>query len=605
MKIFKSQLLNYKNFIKQILHFSRGEHLLLGLAILLAVLAAITEAVSFALLIPIMESAQNLAGFNDVPLLKYFSGLFSEMSQSKKLIWAASTLLVLTLLRGCLLYVAEITSYSLPPRVESRIKMRIFDSMYQMPISYVESMAAGELTNLTTTLPARVGATIRFIQLFCSSIIVVIINVAFMAIISPIVTLCMISILVILTWLYKRLSGSALGKAGEDLTQASSDFSQIFYNTINGVRLIRLSGALSRAKEQVDFAVRVLREANLTRLSIEATVFPFFATSIGVLFCLALIGAALLDMGESAKLLVTLVATIYLMSRLLGPITLINVARTNIYANKDALNTLEKFMESSQSLYEKDGSLEVGTFQHEICFHNVTFSYLNQERVAIQSFNLSIKKGEKIGLIGLSGSGKSTVIGLLCRIYKPDSGHITIDSNRLEELKIESWWRRIAVVMQDMVLMRDSIRLNLTQGLQFCPSDELIFQALETADALHIIEGLPDGLNTVLSDRGIGLSGGERQRLSLARALLRRPELLILDEATSNLDVQTENRIITRLAEQHPGLTTLVIAHRLGAVRSCDRVLVMHEGRVVSEIARNPALALGYPPLHELLPARP
>lgn len=604
MKILKSKIIDYQNFMRQILNFSSGEHLLLGSAIILAVFSAITEAVSFALLIPIMESTQNLAGFDDVPLLKYFSGLFSEMSQSQKLTWAASTLLLLTLLRGCLLYIAEIASYSLPPRVESRIKMKIFDSIYRMPISYVESMAAGDLTNLTTTLPARVGATIRFIQLLCSSIIVVIINVAFLAIISPIVTLCMISVLVLLTWLYKRLSGSALGKAGEELTRVSSEFSQIFYNTINGVRLIRLSGATSRAKDQVDFAVQDLREANLTRLSIEATVFPFFATSIGVLFCLALMGAAMLEMGDSAKLLVTLVATIYLMSRLLGPITLINVARTNIYANQDALIALEQFLESSQRLQERDGSLEASIFQHEICFRNINFSYLNQERVAIKSFNLSIKKGEKVGLVGLSGSGKSTVIGLLCRIYKPDSGHITIDDIDLEELKIESWWRRIAVVMQDMVLMRDSIRINLTQGLESNPSDELIFKALETADALHIIDALPDGLNTILADRGVGLSGGERQRLSIARALLREPEVLILDEATSNLDVQTEDRIISRLAERYPGLTTLVVAHRLGAVRSCDRIIVMHEGGAVREIARNPALKLGYPSLHELLPFR-
>lgn len=598
LKTFES----YKSFTKQVLRFAEGERLLLATSIILTVLAAVTEAIGFGLLIPIVQSAQNLEGFGNIPLLGWFSSLFSGMDQNQKLIWAASALMVLTIIRGGLIYFSEIASYSLLPRVESRVKMRIFENIYRMPIYAVEALPAGELSNLTGTNPARVALVIRFVQLLCANVVVVLINTMFMAIISPMVTLCMVSVMVMLTLLYKRLSGSALRDAGQLLTQASADFSQLFYNTINGIRLIKLSNGAATAKQQVEESVLNLRHANLKRLSIEATVFPFFATSIGVLFCLVLIGSAALKVGDNAELLATLIATIYLMSRLMGPVTLINVARTNIVANKDALDHLDQFMHTAPGLRESDGSVEINGFNNDVCFERVSFQYAGKETQVLDAFTFTIHKGEKVGLVGLSGSGKSTVIALLCRVFKPTAGRVLIDGVDIMNVRIESWWRRMAVVMQDMVLSRDTIRNNLTQGLAHSPPDEEIWQALDTADVQHIIDALPDGLDTVLADRGVGLSGGERQRLSLARALLRRPELLILDEATSNLDVQTEARIVDRLASRYKGLTVLVVAHRIGALRSCDRLVVIREGVATVEIERDPTLPAGYPPLTELLP---
>lgn len=603
MKAIRSMLAGYRRFFVQVLHFSHGERLLLGASVLLTILAAVTEAFSFGLLIPIMESAQNLAGFNSIPLLRWFSGLFGGLTSTEKLVWAAASLLVLTLLRGALLYAAEIASYSLPPRVESRIKMRVFASLYRMPVSHVEGIAAGELANLTAGNPARVGITVRFVQLLSANIVIVMINTVFMAIISPVVTLAMMLVLGVLTVAYKRMSSPALARAGSELTQSTSDFSQLFYNTINGMRLVRLSGASAQAESQVEKAVTDLRGANLRRLSVEATVFPFFSTSIGVLFCAVLIMAAGLGLGDNAKLMATMVATIYLMSRLLGPVTLINVSRINIAANMDAFDSLEQFLRTAPLHHERDGDVELNGVGHELRFEHVSFTYPNQDKLALRDLNLSLKKGERLGLVGLSGSGKSTVVGLLTRIYRPDSGRVQIDGIDLEHVRIESWWRRIAVVMQDMVLMRDSIRNNLIQGLDPSPPDAETWRALETADVDSVIKSLPQGLDTVLADRGIGLSGGERQRLSLARALLRKPDLLILDEATSNLDVQSEARIVSRLAERYPAVSMLVIAHRLGAVQTCDRVLVMCNGCVTQEIKRDERLREGFPDLKELLPA--
>ena len=595
-------LVGYKEFAKQILRHAEGERLLLALAIVLSVLAAVTEAVGFGLLIPILESAQNLSGFDGVPLLRWFSGVFAGLSQDERLFWAALGLLGLTVIRGLLIYCAEIISYSLVPRVEARIKMKLFDEIHKMSISSVEAIPAGELNNITGVSPARVAISVRFTQLFVSNLIIVLVNALFMAIISPLLTLVILIVMCILTYIYKWLSGTALRDAGVKLTDATNEFSQLFHSTIYGMRLVKLSNATHGAKEQTRSAVQDLKAAHLKRLSIEATVFPFFATTIGVLFCVVLMGASMLQLGHNAELLATLVATIYLMTRLLGPMTVINVARTNIVANIDALEQIDKFMGISAVENERDGDLEFDEFRYQVTLKNITFRYPNQDLPILNNFDLTINKGETVGIVGLSGSGKSTIIGLLCRILRPEKGEIVVDSINLNRLKIETWWKRVAVVMQDMVFTRNSVRFNLTQGLPYQPSNEEILNALDTADVGYVIQELPNGLDTVLADRGQGLSGGERQRLSLARALLRKPDLLILDEATSNIDVQIEARIIDRLAERYPQLTILVIAHRLGAVRSCGRLIVLHAGNVHKEIFKNPELITGYPPLNEIIP---
>lgn len=574
---------------------------MIAVSVVLTLLASVTEAASFGLLIPIMESAQNLEGFANVPLLKWFSSLFDGLTQNEKLAWAASSLLALTLLRGVLLYVSEIASYSIPPRVDARLRMKVYDCLHSVSISYLEGLSAGEQSNITAANPARVGVTMRFVAILAANSMVVLINTAFMAIISPLLTLSMLMVIVVLMVLYKRLTGDSLSRAGNALTSATAQFSQVFYDTLNGMRMIRLSGSTSEAKGLVADAIENMRSANLKRLSIEATVFPFFATAIGTLFCAVLIGSAVLGYGDSATLLATMVATIYLMSRLLGPVTLINVSRTNIAANLDAFHELDRFFAEVPHHTERDGDVELAGFNREVSFNRVEFVYHGREEPALRNFSLSVKKGERVGIVGLSGSGKSTVINLLTRIYRPTRGEILIDGLRLDSLRIISWWRRVAIVMQDMFLTRNTIRANLTQGLPVVPADDELWNALHVADADVFISQLPCGLDTVLADRGIGLSGGERQRLSLARSLLRKPDLLILDEATSSLDVRTEATVVMRLAEQYPDLTLIVIAHRMGAVRMCDRIIVLKEGCIVREERRSDSLADCYPALMEML----
>jgi ABC-type multidrug transport system fused ATPase/permease subunit len=198
-----------------------------------------------------------------------------------------------------------------------------------------------------------------------------------------------------------------------------------------------------------------------------------------------------------------------------------------------------------------------------------------------------------VAIVGSSGSGKTTIVNLIARLYRPNSGRILIDGENLNNLSVNSWWHRLGVVTQDIVLTNDTISANLCFGLETEPSVEQIRAAARLAAVDDWIVSLPEGYGTVLGDRGSRLSGGQRQRLALARAFLREPEIIILDEATSALDTLTERTIQKQLTTLSRRKTIIAIAHRLSTVRRADSIVVMDQGRVAEVGSHNALIAKG------------
>jgi ATP-binding cassette subfamily B protein len=222
---------------------------------------------------------------------------------------------------------------------------------------------------------------------------------------------------------------------------------------------------------------------------------------------------------------------------------------------------------------------QVARFEGEVTFHDVAFSYDGQ-RKALDGVSFSARPGETVALVGTTGSGKSTTLGLLHRSFDPASGSIRIDDIDVRDIGLSSLRHNIGVVFQEPMLFARSIRENLQVGRPDATDAEML-DALERAQAGAFMARQPAGLDTVIGERGRSLSGGERQRLSIARALLKNPPILILDEATSALDAATERRLQGALEAVMEGRTTFVIAHRLATIRNADRILVFHEGRIV------------------------
>jgi ATP-binding cassette subfamily B protein len=259
-----------------------------------------------------------------------------------------------------------------------------------------------------------------------------------------------------------------------------------------------------------------------------------------------------------------------------------------------ALAGAERIFEIMDSADEVDAGkkeLDVANVEGNIEFRDIQFGYVSGEPV-LKGLNLSVKAGQKIAIVGATGSGKTTVVNLLTRFYELDGGSITVDGVDITEIPKSTLRRAIAIVLQDTVLFRDSIANNIKYGHPEA-SDEAMRAAAATAHADRFIERLPDGYDTELAEGGSNLSQGQRQLLAIARAVLADPKILILDEATSNVDTRTEMHIQQAMLALMKNRTSLVIAHRLSTIRDADVIVVLRNGVVAEAGDHNTLLAKG------------
>jgi len=274
---------------------------------------------------------------------------------------------------------------------------------------------------------------------------------------------------------------------------------------------------------------------------------------------------------------------LFIFSRLVPRLVSLQQTLQEILSTIPALETIERLIAKCESSPERS-SIETRsiTVEREIDFDDVSFSYdVTGTALQIASVSLRIPAGKTSAIVGASGAGKSTIADMLLGLVRPVKGSITVDGVQLDDSHLASWRAQIGYVAQDTFLFNDSIRFNLDWASPGADEAEMM-RALENAAAADYVSRLPHGLDTVIGERGVRLSGGERQRLSLARALLRKPRLLVLDEATSALDSENEEKIYRAIARLHGAMTIVVITHRLSTIRNADLIHVLDGGRLVA-----------------------
>jgi ATP-binding cassette subfamily B protein len=262
-----------------------------------------------------------------------------------------------------------------------------------------------------------------------------------------------------------------------------------------------------------------------------------------------------------------------------------------IFMQAPKLREFFAVMDTMPAVADRPGAVDPGRLVGEVAFGNVTFAY-DPRRPAVADISFAARQGETVALVGSTGSGKSTTLGLLHRVFDPEAGAVTIDGMDIRDMTLVALRRNIGVVFQEPMLFARSIRENLLVGKPDA-TDEEIARALELAQANAFMARQVDGLDTIIGERGRSLSGGERQRLSIARALLKDPPIMILDEATSALDATTEKLLQSALESAMKGRTTFVIAHRLATIRNADRIIVFDQGRIVETGSFDELVALG------------
>jgi len=285
------------------------------------------------------------------------------------------------------------------------------------------------------------------------------------------------------------------------------------------------------------------------------------------------------DVMDESMTLGTLMAFLGYLGMFYGPLEMVTEVWSWISRSFAAAERIFEILDTEPEAPDESNAMTMPEIQGAVEFKNVTFGY-DRYKPVLKNIDLRVKSGEMLGFVGRSGAGKTTMTNLICRFYNPDEGSITIDGVDIRKIKLDDLRRQIGIVLQDQFLFSGTVAENIAYGKPGATLEE-IMQAAKIANAHDFIVKFPDGYDTDVGERGQKLSGGERQRVSIARAVLRDPKILILDEATSLVDTETEKKIQEALSRLIKGRTTFAIAHRLSTLRNADRLMVLDDGKCV------------------------
>jgi subfamily B ATP-binding cassette protein MsbA len=358
--------------------------------------------------------------------------------------------------------------------------------------------------------------------------------------------------------------------------------------TLDGMHLIRAYGRESHEQHRFDVASREVSKAFFKLDRISGLVHPLSEVLIVALLLGILLATVTLAPGQMAVSLTFLV----LLYRLQPRLKQFDADKVALDALSGSVEEVRSLLDESDKPYLRSGARVLASIEKGIIFENVSLHYDSGKGAALKQVSCSINIGETTAFVGPSGAGKSSLINLICRFYDPSSGRLLIDGIPLPELDLEWWRNQIAVVSQEVYLFNASVAENISYGKLNATREELV-EAARKAHAMEFIEELPEGFETILGDRGIRLSGGQRQRLALARAFIRDPQILILDEATNSLDLISEGVVQDALKEFGRNRTVLIVAHRISTIEYADKIIVLEAGRVVESGAVTQLLAAG------------
>ena len=584
--------------LKRVLKLAKPHQKYLFLSIFFNLLYSFFQIFSVLVMLPVLEMIFNVKSEKIVKpvytgdFAKYFTYLkdlalytIQEKITANGPIKVLAVLCVVTatafLLRNISRYLGAFSLVNYRVGVTKDIRSKVYTKFLKLPVSFFTEKRKGDMMS-------RISNDIGNIENAIMGSLVDIINVTFM-IIASLITLFLLSpqltlfsLLVfpvmggIISWVGKSLKRHSM-KAQEELGTLFS----LVDETLKSSKIIKIFNADILLKSRFDkttqqwqnYSIAMSRRRELASPSSE------FLGSVTILLITWFAGIQILE--ERSMSAVTFIGFIAIFFQILEPAKRLSASISNIQGGIPAVQRVLEILDYDLKVEEIENPISISTLHHQIEFKNISF-YYDKDHQILKNFSLTLPKGKTVALVGQSGSGKTTIANLLARFYDVTEGEILIDGTDIKHLKIEEYRKLLGMVTQESVLFNDTVYNNILMGKTEASKEE-VENASKIANAHQFIENLAEGYQTNIGDDGNKLSGGQKQRLSIARAVLKNPPIMILDEATSALDTESERLVQEALDHMMENRTSLVIAHRLSTIQKADHIVVMERGNIVEQ----------------------
>ncbi len=510
-----------------------------------------------------------------VELSKRLGNLLREPDK-RMIVWLPAALVVLFAVRGVGNLVQTYFMGYVGRRVVKRLRGQVFERVLDLPVAFYDRQAVGTMLSRLTYNCEQVGqASTNSIVILVRAGLIIIFLLAWMVWINLRLTLLSLIMGPLVAWLVSVINRH-FRRYGQRIQHSMEDVMRLAKESFESPRLVKVYGAQEHLATQFERVNEHNRISNMKAILTSGLANPTvqLVSAVGGAFVLAL---AIRDTVLGKMSPGDLVAFFTALSMLAQPVREVVSQSGPIQQGVAAAQSLFEILD--QPAEPETGDYRPGRVRGAVEYRDVSFAYGTDKEAALRGVSFTVPAGSQLAIVGRSGSGKSTLVNLLPRFYELGSGAILIDGRDVRDYELKALREQISVVSQEVTLFDDTIRNNIAFGREV--SEQALQRAAEAAHVLEFATALPQGLDTMVGDRGVLLSGGQRQRIAIARALLKDAPILILDEATSALDTEAERHIQSALAQLVRDRTTFVIAHRLSTVEQADRILVLDAGRVV------------------------
>ena len=590
----------------------------LGWAVVLNILSAVFNIFSFSLLIPILKILFSVGTmqYEFIPwgtpdanlgqvavnnLYWFVSGLMAKWGAPTVLLALCLVLSAITAVKTACYFGASAVMVPIRTGIVRDLRMDLYNKILTLPLGYFSSERKGDII-------ARISGDVQEVEtsvagsldMLVKNPILIAFYIATLVIISWQLTLFVLVFAPVMLWLM-GLVGRKLKRSSAEVQSLWSDTMSQVEETLGGLRVIKAFLAEKKMSSRFGDVTDGMRRKS-ARVSVRQALAHPVSEFLGTVMIAIVLwfGGTLVIGGHTSIDAPTFIYYMVMLYSIIQPIKDFSKAAYGVPKGLASMERIDQILDAPDNIAEAPSPKPVGSFDKGISFRGVGFHY-EDGREVLRDINLEVPKGRTLAIVGVSGAGKSTLVDLIPRFYDVTSGAVLIDGIDVRELRIRDLRSLVGCVSQEPILFNDTIFNNIAFGVEGA-TREMVEAAARIANAHDFIMEKEDGYDTNIGDRGVKLSGGQRQRLSIARAILKNPPILILDEATASLDTASERSVQEALDRLMSSRTTIAIAHRLSTVREADEIVVLHEGTIVERGRHEELLALGghYKKLYDL-----